>query len=115
MTTTNARTAIAARRCVSRFAAADVRRWGRMSWTRWTSRVTSPPAAVRARVAEACTAATPPVTLSARGMGERSGTPASGSAGLTGTSVRDRWVDATSVASNAIIASLPLPSAAKNR
>ena len=50
-------------------------------------------------------------TLSARGIGERSGAPASGSAGRTGTSVRARLVDDTSVASKAIAPSLPEPSA----
>ena len=49
-----------------------------------------------------CAAANPPATVSASGMGERSGIPASGSAGRTGTSVRDLWVEATSVASKAI-------------
>jgi len=53
--------------------------------------------------------------LSASGIGERSGAPASGSAGRTGTSVRARLVDDTSVASKAIAPSLPAPSAETKR
>jgi len=55
------------------------------------------------------------VTLSASGIGDRSGEPASGSGGLTGTSLRCLVVAETSVASNAIAPSLPVPSAAMNR
>ena len=61
------------------------------------------------------TAAAPAVTLSASGIGERSGDPASGSAGLTGTSLRCLVVADTSVASKAIAPSLPVPSAAMKR
>ena len=94
ITTTKARIATAARRWVSRFAAAGchasvgrpavrqqvLERGRRAGRTRRRPRP-------RARPAEAWTAATPPVTLSASGIGERSGAPASGSAGRTGTSV----------------------------
>ena len=75
----------------------------------------APPAAVRALPAAALTATPAAWTLSASGIGERSGAPASGSAGRTGTSVRARLVDETSVASKAIAPSLPEPSAATNR
>ncbi len=85
------------------------------SWIRRKAPAKTPPAAALARPAEAVTAATPPVTLSARGIGDRSGAPARGSAGRTGTSDRERWVEATSVASKAIRASLPVPSAAMKR
>ena len=51
----------------------------------------------------------PAVTLSASGIGERSGVPARGSGGLTGTSLRCCVVADTSVASNAIAPSLPAP------
>ncbi len=53
-----------------------------------TTRARPVPAAVRAWRAPACIAATPSPTLSASGIGPRSGAPASGSAGRTGTSVR---------------------------
>ena len=56
------------------------------------------------------------MTLSASGIGERSGTPASGSGAWTGTSFRWRLVAETSVASIAIAASLlPAPPAARKR
>ncbi len=73
------------------------------------------PAAALALLAAAVTAPPAAATLSASGIGERSGAPASGSAGLTGTSVRDLDVAETSAASNAIAPSLPDPSAATNR
>ncbi len=72
------------------------------------------PAAERARLAPELTAATPPPTESASGIGERSGVPASGSGGRAGTR-RPRWlVDETSTASMAIAPSLPEPPAATN-
>ena len=120
-TTRNARSATAARRCVSRRDASGVtrryagRRRGRRSWARTTTRSSAPPAAVFALADAARTAVPAAWTLSASGIGERSGAPASGSAGLTGTSVRWRAVALTSVASKAIAPSLPLPSAATNR
>ncbi len=82
---------------------------------RATVRPSAPPAATRALPAAAVTATPAAWTLSASGIGERSGAPASGSAGRTGTSVLDRLVDDTSVASNAMAPSLPEPSAATNR
>lgn len=75
----------------------------------------APPAATFADPAALVTAADAAWTLSASGIGERSGAPARGSAGRTGTSVRPRLVCATSVASNAIAPSDPEPSAATNR
>ena len=57
----------------------------------------------------------PSVTLSARGIGDRSGAPASGSGGRTGTRVREREVIGTSVASKAIAPSLPPPPAVMKR
>ncbi len=91
------------------------RRWGRWSWIRQTNRWKPLPAASRARVADAPITAAPAVTESARGMGERSGAPARGSSGRTGTSVRVFCVAPTSVASKAKAPSLPWPSAATNR
>ena len=90
-------------------------RAGSMSWRPRTTRPKAPPAAVRARDADADTAATPSPTVSASGMGERSGAPARGSGGRTGTSVRCLTVVETSVASIAIAPSLPAPSDATNR
>ena len=84
-------------------------------WTRSTTRSMAPPAADRALPAAALTAMPAAWTLSASGIGDRSGAPASGSAGRTGTSVRARLVDDTSVASKAMAPSLPEPSAATNR
>ena len=117
----NASSATAARRCISMrdVAAVTLRvagaRRGSMSWRRHTARWKPLPAALRARVADALIAAAPAVTESASGMGDRSGAPASGSSGRTGTSVRDLCVAPTSLASNATAPSLPLPSAATNR
>ena len=74
---------------------------------RQTTRWKPLPAASRARVAPAPSAAAPAVTESASGIGERSGAPASGSAGRTGTSVRAFCVAPTSVASKAMAPSLP--------
>ncbi len=82
---------------------------------RATARSMAPPAADLALPAAALTAMPAAWTLSASGIGERSGAPASGSAGRTGTRVRARLVEDTSVASNAIAPSLPEPSAATNR
>ena len=73
------------------------------------------PAALRARVAPAPIAAALDVTVSASGIGDLSGAPASGSAGRTGTSDFDLYVAPTSFASNASAPSLPLPSAATKR
>ena len=84
------------------------------SCTRPITRSRAPPAATLAVPAAAVIAAPAACTLSASGMGERSGEPASGSAGRTGTKVRAREVDATSVASKAIAPSEPDPSAATN-
>src|SRR5664280_917802 len=118
---TNASTATAARRWDSRRDAAGVtRRYrvprrGRRSWS-WSASPASPlPTAARARPAPDETAARPSPTESASGIGERSGRPASGSGGRTGTR-RPRWVVAdTSPASRASAASLPLPPAATKR
>ena len=116
-----ARAAIAARRCVSRRVASGVtRRYaglrrGMTSCRRATSRSTALPAATRALPAAAVTALPAAATLSASGIGLRSGAPARGSAGFTGTSVRDLEVAETSEASKAIAPSLPEPSAATNR
>ena len=79
------------------------------------SRSVAFPATTRALSAAADIAAPAAWTLSASGIGERSGAPASGSGGRTGTRTRPRVVGATSVASNAIAPSLPAPSAARNR
>src|SRR6516225_9579388 len=118
---TRARIASAARRCVSRREESGVtRRYagfrrGMRSWSRAPKRSKALPAAVFALPAAAVTAMPAAWTLSASGIGERSGAPASGSAGRTGTSVLARLVDETSVASNAIAPSLPEPSAATKR
>ena len=72
----------------------------RRSWP-WSPRRRSPPRS--------------PSTVSASGIGDLSGAPASGSAGRTGTSVLALCVAPTSLASNARAPSLPLPSAATNR
>ena len=80
-----------------------------------TTRSNAVPAATRAPSAAAVIATPAAWTLSARGIGDRSGAPASGSAGRTGTSERPRVVGATSVASNAMAPSLPAPSAARKR
>ncbi len=85
------------------------------SWTLATTRSSAPPAAVRAFPAAALTAMPAAWTLSASGIGDRSGAPASGWAGRTGTSVRERLVDETSVASKAMAPSLPDPSDAAKR
>ena len=85
------------------------------SWTRPTTFSMAPPAATRALPAAALTATPAAWTLSASGIGERSGAPASGSAGLTGTGARPRAVAETSPASNAIAPSLPAPPSATNR
>ena len=90
-------------------------RRGMNSWTRATTRSRAPPAAFLALPAALVTAAEAACTLSASGIGERSGAPARGSAGRTGTRVRVRLVWATSVASKAIAPSEPEPSAATNR
>ena len=79
------------------------------------ARPTALPAADRARLAPELTAATPPAAESASGIGDRSGVPASGSGGRTGTR-RPRWlVDEISTASMAIAPSLPAPPAAVKR
>ena len=120
-TATNASRATAARRCVSMRDAvpvtlrAPVLRRGSMSWIRQIARSNPLPAALRAFVAPAPIAAALAVTVSASGMGDLSGAPASGSAGRTGTSVFALWVAPTSFASNASAPSLPLPSAATKR
>ena len=117
----NASSANAARRWVSmRLVAAVtlrvlVRRLGSRSWIRHTERWIPVPAASRAFAAPAPTAAAAPTVASASGMGPRSGAPASGSAGRTGTRDLALWVAPTSVASKANAPSLPLPSAATNR
>ena len=85
------------------------------SWTRVDGPLDRAAGGDRALPAAALTAIPAAWTLSASGIGERSGAPASGSAGRTGTSVRARLVDDTSVASKAIAPSLPEPSAATNR
>ena len=90
-------------------------RCGSRSWRRQIARWKPLPAALRARVAPAPIAAALDVTVSASGMGDLSGAPASGSAGRTGTSDLDLYVAPTSFASNASAPSLPLPSAATNR
>ena len=120
-TAMNTRMATAARCCISRRAPSGVTRrgagdrLGRVSWSRMTRRPNAPPAAERARLAPACAAATPPLTVSASGIGERSGAPASGSGGRTGTSVRPERVTATSDASRTSPASLPVPPASTKR
>ncbi len=120
-TTTKASSATAARRCISMREAAPVTlraldlRCGSRSWRRQIARWKPLPAALRARVAPAPIAAALDVTVSASGMGDLSGAPASGSAGRTGTSDLDLYVAPTSFASNASAPSLPLPSAATNR
>ncbi len=75
----------------------------------------NPPAATLALPAAAVTAVPAAATLSASGIGERSGAPASGSAGRTGTGARPRAVAETSAASKAIAPSLPAPPSATNR
>ena len=112
--------ATAARRWVSWREEADVTRRSRGAPSaaaagrgiRRTVRPAAPPAAVFALLADWLTAAAPALTPSASGIGERSGEPASGSGGLTGTSRRCFAVAETSVASRAIAPSLPDPSAA---
>ena len=91
------------------------RRRGSRSWRRHTKRWKPLPAASRAFAAFAPTAAAAPTAESASGIGPRSGAPASGSSGRTGTRVRDLWVAPTSLASNATAPSEPRPSAAANR
>ena len=121
-TATNASSATAARRCVSiRDArAGDLAGAGlaarehvldaARSRARTRCRPRCAPWSRRRRSAAALA-----VTVSARGIGDLSGAPASGSAGRTGTSVFALWVAPTSFASNASAPSLPLPSAATKR